>query len=78
MCTPKKAPRVEKIFMHTKVAIHLPHSKFLSPMCTTTPCPIVGWPPVTWKESDAHVPLIVLAARAPTHDSSPTTLLTCL
>ncbi|CAA6665265.1 unnamed protein product [Spirodela intermedia] len=24
--------------------------------CTTTPCPTAGWPPVTWKGSDAHVP----------------------
>ncbi|CAA7393114.1 unnamed protein product [Spirodela intermedia] len=29
--------------------------------CTTTPCPIAGWPPVTWKGSGAHVPLSVQA-----------------
>ncbi|CAA6674032.1 unnamed protein product [Spirodela intermedia] len=32
--------------------------------CTTTPCPTASWPPVTWKESGAHVPLLVQAARA--------------
>ncbi|CAA7393092.1 unnamed protein product [Spirodela intermedia] len=37
--------------------------------CTTTPCPIAGWPPVTWKGSGAHVPLSVQAARAPARSS---------
>ncbi|CAA7401949.1 unnamed protein product [Spirodela intermedia] len=39
-------------------------SKVPSLACTTTPCPTVGWPPVTWKGSGAHVPLSVQAARA--------------
>ncbi|CAA6673818.1 unnamed protein product [Spirodela intermedia] len=46
--------------------------------CTTTPCPTIGWPSVTWKGSGAHVPLSVQAARAPTHGYSPTELPTCL
>ncbi|CAA7389249.1 unnamed protein product [Spirodela intermedia] len=29
--------------------------------CMTTPCPTVGWPPVTWKGSGAHVALSVQA-----------------
>ncbi|CAA7392275.1 unnamed protein product [Spirodela intermedia] len=44
----------------------LPRKVFLSKVpslaCTTTPCPTVGWPPVTWKGSGAHVPLSVQAA----------------
>ncbi|CAA6673184.1 unnamed protein product [Spirodela intermedia] len=47
--------------------------------CTTTPCPTVGWPLVTWKGSGAHVPpSSVQAARAPTRSYSPTVLLTRL
>ncbi|CAB1184499.1 unnamed protein product [Spirodela intermedia] len=34
-------------------------SKIPSLTCTTTPCPTAGWPPVTWKGGDAHVPLSV-------------------
>ncbi|CAA6675833.1 unnamed protein product [Spirodela intermedia] len=29
--------------------------KLPSLMCTTTPCPTAGWPPVTWKGSGIRV-----------------------
>ncbi|CAA6670019.1 unnamed protein product [Spirodela intermedia] len=35
--------------------------KVSSLVCTTTPCPTVGWPLVTWKGSGAHVPLSIQA-----------------
>ncbi|CAA7401070.1 unnamed protein product [Spirodela intermedia] len=47
-------------------------------VCTTTPCPTVGWPPVMWQGSGAHMPLLILVTQAPTRGSSPTALLTCL
>ncbi|CAA6675805.1 unnamed protein product [Spirodela intermedia] len=50
----------------------------LSLVCTTTPCPTAGWPPVTWKGSGAHVPLSVQAAQALTRGYSPTELPTRL
>ncbi|CAA6658272.1 unnamed protein product [Spirodela intermedia] len=36
--------------------------KSLSCVCTTTPYPTVGWPPVIWKGSGTHVSLSVQAA----------------
>ncbi|CAA7393119.1 unnamed protein product [Spirodela intermedia] len=38
------------------------HVKVPSLVCTTSPCPTAGWPPVTWKGSGTHVPLSVQAA----------------
>ncbi|CAA6674149.1 unnamed protein product [Spirodela intermedia] len=46
--------------------------------CMTTPCPIVGWPPMTWKGGGAHVPLSVQATQAPAHGYSLIALPTCL
>ncbi|CAA6674508.1 unnamed protein product [Spirodela intermedia] len=34
-------------------------------VCTTTPCPTAGWPPVTWKGSGTHVPLLSNGAHVP-------------
>ncbi|CAA7394746.1 unnamed protein product [Spirodela intermedia] len=49
-------------------------SKVPSLACTTTPCPIVGWPPVTWKGSGVHMPYRSpsQAARAVARGYSPT------
>ncbi|CAA6665123.1 unnamed protein product [Spirodela intermedia] len=57
--------------MSSREGAHLHMScKVPSLACTTTPCPIADWPPVTWKGSGAHVPLSVQAAPAPARSYS--------
>ncbi|CAA6674536.1 unnamed protein product [Spirodela intermedia] len=51
-CPPPSEEGVMQVYFINKVP---------SLACTTTPCPTVGWPPVTWKGSGAHVPLLVQA-----------------
>ncbi|CAA7401813.1 unnamed protein product [Spirodela intermedia] len=40
-------------------------------VCMTTPCPIAGWPLVTWKGSGAHVPPFVLRNPSPSAQETP-------
>ncbi|CAA6674068.1 unnamed protein product [Spirodela intermedia] len=54
--SPDERSWMERIYSNVSFINKVP-----SLACTTTPCPTVGWPPVTWKGSGAHVPLLVQA-----------------